>query len=199
MIRSLRGIIEEKGRDHVVINVGGVGYHVFVTPSGLAGLPAPGSEARIHTHLHVREDAVSIYGFLSPEELRLFELVLGVSGVGPKVGLGIVSSISPSDFYKAVLFEDEEALTLVPGVGRKTAQRLILELRDRIGVKKAEGPRPRRGGQPDVSGQAEEALIALGYSRGEAAEAVRHVRESSGGQLDLEELIHRALKSLARV
>lgn len=199
MIRRLRGIIIEKGADHVVIDVGGVGYLCYVAPPALPALPSPGAEAMIYTHLHVREDAVSLYGFVSAEELRLFELLLGVSGVGPKVGLGIISSISPPDFYKAVLFEDEDALMLVPGIGRKTAQRLILELRDRIGVKKKEGPKPRTGMATDVVGQAEEALIALGYSRAEASEAISKAREGSGPETGLEDLIHRGLRNLAKV
>ncbi len=199
MIRFLRGVVAEKGTDRVIIDVGGIGYCCFVSPSALSNLPPPGSEAMIHTHLHVREDAVSLYGFVSAEELRLFELLLGVSGVGPKVGLGIISSISPPDFYKAVLFEDDEALTLVPGIGRKTAQRLILELRDKIGVKKREGTRSRAGTALDPAGQAEEALIALGYSRGEAADAVRGAREDGSPDMSLEDLIHRGLRSLAKV
>ncbi|MGE5484874.1 MAG: Holliday junction branch migration protein RuvA [Ignavibacteriales bacterium] len=199
MIRFLRGVVAEKGQDRVIIDVGGVGYCCFVAPSALSALPPPGCEATVHTHLHVREDAMSLYGFVSPEELRLFELLLGVSGVGPKVGLNIISSISPSDFYKAVLFEDDEALTLVPGIGRKTAQRLILELRDRIGVKKKEGPRRRTGLDLDMVGQAEEALIALGYSRGEATEAVRKAKENGNPEMSLEDLIHRGLRNLAKV
>ncbi|NPV71585.1 MAG: Holliday junction branch migration protein RuvA [Firmicutes bacterium] len=200
MIRFLKGVIEEKGPDYVVLDVGGVGFTCFVAPSTLSALPPQGSEARIFTHLHVREDALSLYGFSSVEELRLFDILLSVSGVGPKVGLTIIASISPPDFYKAVLFEDEEALMLIPGIGRKTAQRLILELKDRIGVRKREGPRPR--GAPlrqDPVGQAEEALIALGYSRAEASEAVRLASEEVKGDPGVEELIHRGLKNLARV
>ncbi len=200
MIRFLRGVIQEKGVDHVVIDVGGVGFCCFVTPSTLAALPPQGSEARVFVHLHVREDALTLYGFATVEELRLFNILLGVSGVGPKAGMNILASISPPDFYKAVLFEDEEALMLVPGIGRKTAQRLILELKDRIGIVKKEGPRPRGSAAArDNLGLAEEALIALGYSRAEASEAVRRAHDEAGPGAGVEDLIHRGLKSLARV
>lgn len=203
MIAFLKGVVEETGPDSIVVSVGGVGYRCHATPSTISKLSesTAGGEVKVFTHLHVREDALTLYGFASAEECRLFGVLIGVSGVGPKVALSILSHVSPDDFYKAVLYEQPDALTRIPGVGAKTAQRLILELKDRIGVSKrkqaAEGRRAPSNLSIEV--QAEEALLALGYSRQEASEAIAAAIKTSPPGATVEDLVMKGLKSLARI
>ncbi|HZD38582.1 MAG TPA: Holliday junction branch migration protein RuvA, partial [Actinomycetes bacterium] len=133
MIARLRGRLVETLPDGAVIDVGGVGYRVFLTPKALAALPR-GGEVLVHTVTYVREDALSLYGFLSAEERQAFELLLGASGVGPKLAQAMLAVHSPEELRRAVSTEDLAALTAVPGVGRKGAQRIVLELKDRLGA-----------------------------------------------------------------
>lgn len=201
MIAFLRGKLAWSGTDQAVIDVGGVGYRVYTPSSTRARLPEAGREAKIYTYLHVREDALTLYGFTSEDEYQLFELLLGVSGVGPKVALGILSGVTPEGFRRAVVFEDLATLTNIPGVGKKTAQRLILELKDKVG---AIGPVPTEmiaatspGLQGDAWSEALEALVSLGYSRVEAGQALEKNKGAAGTDPLPEQLVRLGLKALA--
>ncbi|MBM7868059.1 Holliday junction branch migration protein RuvA [Heliobacterium gestii] len=132
MIAFLRGRLAGVGDDCLLVDVSGVGYRVFVPATMLASLPRVGREVLIHTYYHTREDQVSLFGFIKEEDLEFFRLLLEVSGVGPKVGLGILSAYSAMEVQRAIIAEDVLALTRIPGIGRKTAQRLVIELRDKL-------------------------------------------------------------------
>lgn len=207
MIRFLRGRIAERGKGYVVLDIGGVGLHVFVPDSSTSHLPeGPDGEVFVHTRLHVREDALHLFGFATAEEAGLFDTLLTVSGVGPKVAQGVLSACRPRRFLELIVFEDVEALGRLPGIGRKLSQRLIVELRDKLA--------PRREGLTaadfaaapvarEPAEEAVEALLALGYGRVEAVQAVDRARKDLGKELDDEagkaevsELLRRALKNL---
>lgn len=181
MIAYLRGRLESVAQDHVILDVGGVGYRVFIPQSTRANLPAAGRDCRLHTHLHVREDSWQLFGFATVEEHHLFELMLTVNGVGPKLALSVLSSLSVDGLRRAVTFEDTAMLTEVPGIGRKTAGRLVLELKDKIGAFQGEGGE-LEAGIPSTPTPAEplteamDALTALGYTRAEAGWALEKTR-----------------------
>lgn len=198
MIARLKGALVLQADDFVIIDVGGVGYRVYVPGSTRDRLPGPGQEACIFTHTHVREDAILLYGFATWEERELFEALIGVSGIGPKVALSILSSMEAEEFRRAIMGADEAILTNINGIGKKTAQRLILELKDKLGsigfTGGIPGAQPGMGvqGMPGMPGgqarrkdsdpaaDAVEALVALGYSPVEAARAVQKVRAEGG-------------------
>jgi holliday junction DNA helicase RuvA len=193
VIARLRGRLVEVLPDGAVIDVGGVGYRVFLTPKALAALPR-GEDVVVHTVTYVREDALSLYGFLSAEERHAFELLLGASGVGPKLALALLSVHSPEALRRAVSAGDADALTLVPGIGRKGAARLLLELRGKLG-----------DGAPDLPAdpatrpayaEVREALAALGYAPAEVKAALEALPEDAGA-LPTQELLRLALRGLA--
>ena len=132
MFAYLKGTLERKTTDSLILDVHGVGYKVFTTTTALCSCQALGSELKVHTHFYVREDTQSLYGFLSEEELKMFEQLISVSGVGPKAALSLVSNIPPSQFGLAVLTDDTDRFIKTPGIGKKTAQRIILELKDKL-------------------------------------------------------------------
>ena len=193
MYYYIEGTVAHKGIDFIVIDAGGVGYRINTTDSVISKLSA-GEKKKIYTYLNVREDALDLYGFLSEEELNLFKLLISVSGIGPKVGLGVLSSISPSEFALAVVTGNIKAITKAPGVGPKVAQRIILELKDKM--KKAEiAEMPQDYGTfTDSSDEAVSALMVLGYTQGEAKSVLSKVE----GGLSVEETVKRALKLLMR-
>ena len=196
MIGFVRGKLVVKTPPHLTVDVGGVGYDIEAPMSTFYTLPAVGADVRLLTHLVVREDAHVLYGFGSEDERRLFRSLIRVSGVGPKIALALLSGISVADFYQFVHAQDIGALTRVPGIGRKTAERLIVEMRDRL---VAPGLTP--GGGTSVSGaaspeaEAYDALVALGYR---PAEATRLLKAAGPGTHSTEELIRRALQSAVR-
>lgn len=196
MIASLRGILAEILIDGAVVDVNGVGYRALMPVSSVAELPNAGSEIRIHTHLHVREDALTLYGFSTTEQRDLFGVLLGVGGIGPKGALAVLSVYSPDAFRKAVATEDLDALTLIPGVGKKTAARMILELREKLALPDLEvvpgGTGAARAALVEVKG----ALLSLGYSAAEAREALKAL--DGAEDEPVEELLRRALKELAK-
>ncbi|MCL6451056.1 MAG: Holliday junction branch migration protein RuvA [Acetobacteraceae bacterium] len=199
MIDQLRGRVERVGGDHVILSVGGVGFRVEMPISALARLPAPGREAVLYTHLHVREDALTLYGFTSAQEQELFRLLLGVTGVGPRVALSLLSGMSPEELRRAVVYEDVESLTGVPGVGTKTAQRLVLELREILGPREARRRERRKVSATEprtVPAEALEALVSLGYSRPEASRAVDEAARALGPEATAEALVREGLKLL---
>jgi Holliday junction DNA helicase RuvA len=196
MIGSLRGRISLKLPPQLTIEVGGVGYELEAPMSTFFQLPAVGAEVHLLTHLVVREDAQVLYGFGSEDERRLFRSLIKVSGVGPKIALALLSGISVADFYQFVHAQDIAALTRVPGIGRKTAERLIVEMRDRLA---APGLTPGGGvsssGAASPQAEAYDALVALGYR---PVEATRLLKAAGPGTHSTEELIRRALQSAVR-
>lgn len=196
MISELTGAVVDSGKDALVVETGGIGFEVRV-PSRLASQVVRGDRVHVYTRLLVREDGWTLYGFKTREERACFDLLLSVRGVGAKVGISVLSNLQPQDFYRAVIAQDERALVKLPGVGKKTAGRIILELRDRIGLgAKEEAP---KGLPPvDVTAEAQEALMALGYTWQEAKEALSKLPEEMPGT-DLETMLREALRRLARV
>jgi Holliday junction DNA helicase RuvA len=194
MIGSLRGRIASKTPPQLTVDVGGLGYELEAPMSTFFHLPAVGEEVRLLTHLVVREDAHVLYGFATEDERRLFRSLIKVSGVGPRIALALLSGISVSAFAQCVLNEDISALTRVPGVGRKTAERLIVEMRDRLAAPQATPGAPLAA-PARAEGEAYGALVALGYR---PAEAARLLKAVGPGTHSTEELIRRALQGAAR-
>jgi Holliday junction DNA helicase RuvA len=195
MISELRGTVLEVGKDVLVIETGGVGFDVRVTPR-LASSVSRDDRVHVYARLLVREDGWSLYGFKTREERACFDLLLSVRGVGAKVSMSVVSYLQPQDFYRAVLAQDDRALVGVPGVGRKTAARMILELRDRIGLGAREEA-ARKVPPGSLADEALEGLMALGYSWQEAKDALSNVAQAEP-QADLETMLREALRKLAR-
>jgi Holliday junction DNA helicase RuvA len=187
MIAFLEGEVVEKGAGRVVLAVGGVGYELAAPTSTVSGLPAVGRAAVVHTRLVVRDDQMILYGFSSPDERQLFDLLTGVTGIGPKVALAFLSTMTPDALRRAVVAGDVGALTVVPGVGKKVAQRVVLDLRDKLG---GEGEL-LTGPMSEVR----EALVSLGLSPQEAGEAMRGI-EADGRPV--EDLLREALQRVGR-
>jgi holliday junction DNA helicase RuvA len=196
MIGSLRGRIALKTPPQLTVDVGGIGYELEVPLSTFFHLPAVGEEVHLLTQLVVREDAHTLYGFATEDERRLFRSLIKVSGVGPKIALALLSGISVAAFAECVQREDIAALTRVPGVGRKTAERLIVEMRDRLGPPPAvAGAAAAAETAASPESEAYGALVALGYR---PAEAARLLKAAGPGTHSTEELIRRALQGAAR-
>lgn len=202
MIGSLRGtLVERSPAGEVVVEVGGVGYLVLVPPATLAALGEPGATVLVHTHLAVREDALTLYGFATRDERACFEALIGAHGVGPALALAVLSVHRPPALRRAVADDDVGALCLVPGVGRKTAARLLLELKDRLEVVGTAGlPAPvaaghdqGNGSSPPARGEVRAALVALGYEPDEIGQALRDLPEGD----DVPGLLKVALSRLA--
>ncbi len=189
MIGRLRGALVARRSDAVVIDVAGVGYTLAVTPRTIADLPGLGDEVVLHTHLHVREDQLSLFGFPTERELDTFTLLLSASGVGPKVALAMVATLTPDQLVEALLGEDVGALSSVPGIGRRTAQKLILELKPRFATSDVAVV-----GSGVARGQVREALEGLGYQPAEITEVLADV----GADLTVEEQLRDALRVLGR-
>ena len=200
MFAYLIGRVAGVTEDNLVLEVGQIGFNVKIPASLPSLLPPVGGEVKIYTYTCVREDAFQLYGFLSQDELDMFRLLITVSGIGPKGGLAILSVLSADDVRLAVLTQDAKAIARAPGVGPKTAQRLILELKDKISMEdtfvsgESEAYAAGTSGLTDVRREAAEALAALGYSAAEAAQAVRKVEHAD--EMDVEELLKAALKHL---
>jgi holliday junction DNA helicase RuvA len=195
MIGSVRGRIAAKTPPQLTVEVGGVGYELEAPLSTYFHLPAVGEEVRLLTHLVVREDAHVLYAFATEEERRLFRSLIRVSGVGPKIALALLSGISATAFAECVQREDIAALTRVPGVGRKTAERLIVEMRDRLAAPQMPGGAAAGAAATSAESEAYGALVALGYR---PAEAARLLKAAGPGTHSTEELIRRALQGAAR-
>ena len=206
MIAHVRGQLVASAPDSVVVDVGGVGYRCLVPASTRSRLPASGHEVLLHTSMQVREDSMTLYGFLTQEEYSLFELLLTVDGIGPKVALGVLSATTPDSFRRAVAFEDITALCRVPGIGKKTAQRMVLELKEKVGNVGPVQPLGGTGALPaeavpaaaDAFMDAIDALISLGYARVEAAQAIDKARKEAGDAPKTETLVRLGLKHLYR-
>jgi len=191
MISYLKGKVKYRGNGFIIVEVNHLGYKVFVTPPLYADLK-PGQDSEFYTHQYVREDTLSLYGFKNLAELELFELLIGVSGIGPKSAMGIMSIASANDIKESIARGDSVLLTKVSGIGRKTAERVVLELREKIS--KLAGADGQYRGQLGSSDEID-ALMALGYSLGEAREALKAVDVKIK---DSGERIKQALKKLGK-
>lgn len=195
MIARLRGTLLELEETIAVVDVAGVGYEVEVTTTAAAELAAA-RDVDLYTHLIAREDAQALYGFANAAERDLFRALIKVSGIGPKLAIALLSTVSPEEFSAAVANGNTATITRVPGVGKRTAERLVVELRDKVDALAAAGVNGAAGERSPVR-EAAEALVALGYRESEAAQAVAAARESAGEEQGVEELVTQALRRMA--
>lgn len=198
MFAYIKGSLEQKLNNYVVIDVGGIGYKIFMATKAIETLGEIGKVVKVHTHYYVREDNISLYGFNTNEELRMFELLLQVSGIGAKSAIAMLSEISPSSFALAVISDDISQLVKIPGIGKKTAARVVLELKDKLkteeAITKTEEVKLSITNEEETS-EAIAALQVLGYTKREIEKALENVDTKN---LQLEEIIKQGLKNLAR-
>lgn len=195
MIGSLRGRLAAKQAPHIVIECQGVGYEVETPMSTFLELPAIGAELFIHTHMLVREDAQLLYGFASDDERTLFRTVLKISGVGAKMGLAILSAMSEADFRRCVEYEDTATLVKIPGVGKKTAERLIIEMRDKFKQSPVSGNAQRVAAPSNPKSEAVDALVSLGYKVNEVNKLIANLDVDGKSA---EDIIRQALRQAAQ-
>lgn len=198
MYAYISGKIADKANNYVVIDNGGMGYKIFMSPSVIEKLPDVGKFQKIHTYYYVREDVISLYGFLTNEELRMFELLLSVSGIGAKSAIQILSSITPSSFALAVISNDVSKIVKIPGIGSKTAARIILELKDKLKTEQAISKNEQVKEAIHESEKDTEAVVALqvlGYTRKEIEKALEKFETQN---LTVEEIIKKALSILGK-
>ena len=202
MYSYIRGILTDQDEETIVVEAAGVGYNIYTTGQTFQALPPIGSEVKIYTYLQVREDAMTLFGFLTKDDLKVFKLLLGVNGIGPKGAIGILSVMTTDDLRFAVLADDAKAIAKAPGVGNKTAQRLILELKDKLSLEEAFEQKLAHTAQSEethttsgMQNEAVQALVALGYSSSEALKAVSAVELTE--QMDTEALLKAVLKKMA--
>ena len=203
MISFLKGCIEEKSEKSIFLDVNGVGYEIFMPTGSASVLPSVGVEVKIHTYLQSSENGIGLYGFLTKDELNVFKLLITVNGIGPKGAVGILSALTAKELRLAVLADDDKAIAKAPGIGAKTAKKLILELKDKFHLEDAleEIAEPvqsvihGKNQMSDAHGEAVQALTALGYSNSDALKAVRLA--DTGENASTEDLLKAALKQLA--
>ncbi len=197
MIGRIRGILAEKAPAEVLVMAGGVGYEVQIPLSAFERLPEIGEELELHTHLAVREDAQVLFGFPDAREKQAFRHLIKVSGVGPRMALALLSGMSAGELVAAVQGGDVSRLSSVPGIGRKTAERIIVELRDRLDDDSVV-QLPHEAGRTAAGGrEAEDALVSLGYKQQQAARLIARIRREHPGAAETEDLIRLALQSMA--
>lgn len=201
MYAYIKGELAEINIDHIVIETGGIGYQIFIPGQTFEYLPAIGEELKVYTYLYLREDAMILYGFLTKDDLELFKLLISVSGIGPKGGLAILSTLDADDLRFAVLSGDAKAIAKAPGVGGKTAQRVILELKDKMSLEDAFEKKTQHVQETanapatgSVKNDAVLALTALGYSSTESLKAVSRVEITDS--MDDEDVLKAALKHI---
>lgn len=200
MIAYIRGELADIGENYVVVDVQGIGYRVFVTGREIAEFSGTGREVKLYTHFQAKEDGVCLYGFRQKDELAVFRMLLGVGGIGPKAALGILSAFSADDLRFAVLSEDAKTISRAPGIGTKTAKKLILELKDKLSLEDAFEQKLRHTqevlgtAKADGKQEAVEALTALGYSASDALRAVQRVEITE--DMDTEAILKVALKKM---
>ncbi len=194
MIALLRGTLIEKHPNQAVVDTGGVGYDVTIPVSTYTQLPDAGAEVRLRIHTHVREDALALYGFLTQDEKAMFERLIGVSGIGPKLAVTILSGLAAPDLVRAIRRGEVERLVRIPGIGKKTAERMVLELRDKLPAPAGEEPEtPAAAALSPVDQDVLSALLNLGCGRPQAEAAVRKAK-AAGGPGEFEPLFRRALE-----
>lgn len=204
MFAFLEGTIAEKANGHLVLRTGGVGWDILCSNATLQSTPSAGSEMTVYTWLSIREDAMEIFGFATKEEKQMFLLLISISGIGPKTALGILGAMPLRELNLAILLGDIQALSRAPGIGKKTAQRITMELRDKVtgadvsASQAAGAPSSAQSAQPAVDSlqEAVDALIALGYTSTEARDALSRVKSESGQS---EDLVRLALRNMAGV
>ena len=200
MISFIRGKIVDSSETSLILENGGIGYEIFMTGASMEKALREKEEIKIHTYFYIREDAMQLYGFLTKDDLQIFRLLLGVNGIGPKAALGILAALSADELRFAVLSDDVKTISRAPGIGKKTAQKLILELKDKLKLedgfeaKLSHVEADAEVSSFDGSKEAVEALVALGYSSTEALRAVRKVTDVSPD--DVEGILKAALKNL---
>lgn len=202
MIAYIKGRIAEILEDRVILEAGAMGYNIFMPMASAEAVLRKGDEVKLHTYLNVREDAMQLFGFLTRDDLNTFKLLLGVNGIGPKAALGVLSGLTADELRFAVLADDVKTISRAPGIGKKTAQKLILELKDKMDLQEAfelktEHVREAQGNRSELSDarkEAVEALTALGYSGADALRAVKKVDMTP--EMDVETLLKAALKNL---
>lgn len=201
MISYIRGELVALEEDKVILDVNGVGFGIYMPAQAMNFLPPIGEEVRLHTYMNVREDALQLFGFLTKDDLKVFKLVIGVSGIGPKGGLSILSQLTPDDLRFAVMSNDAKAIAKAPGIGKKTAEKLIIELKDKLSIedvlhKSADddmsGTVPN--GTNEIQAEAVQALVALGYGNSEAMKAVKKVPIAE--DMTVEMVLKQALKNM---
>ena len=202
MIQFIRGELVSLEEDRILVDVGGVGYGIFMSGSAMGKLPSVGKEVKIHTYLNVKEDAMQLFGFLTRDDLRVFKLLIGVNGIGPKGGLAILSVLTPDDLRFAVMANDVKAISSAPGIGKKTAEKIILELKDKLSIEDALDHAVSKETvvssavehNHEVMSEAVQALVALGYGNTEALKAVKKVDITEN--MGVNELLKQALKQM---
>ena len=204
MISYIRGELCDIEEQKAIVDVNGVGYGIYMPQQALSLLPPMGQQVKIHTYLNIREDAMQLFGFLTKEDLNVFRLLIGVNGIGPKAGLNILSCLSPDELRFAVLSGDAKAISATPGIGKKTAEKLILELKDKLNIEDMLEHAAHGGDSEDLASgtdtasntmqaEAVQALTALGYG---SADSLRAVKKSSPECSSVEDILKEALKFL---
>ena len=197
MYSYIKGSLEIKSKGYIVVECSGIGYKIFMSDKSLNEIGNVGDNVKVYTHYHVREDEISLYGFKSDEELRMFELLLSVSGIGAKSAIATLSNIEPSEFALAVISDDVNRITKIPGIGKKTAQRLILELKDKLKSEEIEKNKEeieKEIKQTEGLNEAISALKVLGYSRREIDDAFENANLEG---LSIEDIIKKGLALLS--
>lgn len=200
MYAYFKGKLAYVGEDSIILDVHDVGYRILLSPASMAFLPQIGEEVQLYTYTSVREDAIWLYGFLNHEDLEIFKKCITVSGIGPKGGMSILSVMDADALRFAIISGDAKAIAKAPGIGAKTAQRLILELKDKISLeetlvkRETEGVRVTAAAHNDDAKEAIEALVALGYASSDAVRAVNDV--ANAAELDVESILKAALKNM---
>jgi Holliday junction DNA helicase RuvA len=212
MIARLSGTLVAKSLDGAVVEAGGVGYDVRLPLSAFPRLPEVGQPVTLHIHTHVREDAIQLFGFPGPEDKSVFEMLIGVSGIGPRLALTLLSGLTAPELVGAIAGGQAERLRAVPGIGKKTAERLVVELKDKIqklpaalrgGAARAAAAPPAAGAAPagepsaDLEDDLLSALVNLGYTRGTAEKAIARVRGRGAGPASLADLLRETLRVLS--
>lgn len=202
MIAYLKGIVAEVTETKVVLDVNNIGFQIFISSREAAAMPGRGEEVKIYTYMNVKEDAMQLYGFLNEDDLEMYRLLLNVNGIGPKAALGILSVLTADDLRFAVLSDDVKSISKAPGIGGKTAQKMILELKDKLSLEDAFEKRFAASAKAaeasemnDAKAEAVQALTALGYSNSDALKAVRKAEITE--EMDTETILKLALKQMA--
>ena len=200
MISYIRGELVAIEEDKVIVDVNGVGFGIFTPSQAMNNLPSIGDEVKLYTYMNVREDAMQLYGFLTRDDLHVFKLVIGVSGIGPKGGLGILSKLSADELRFAVMAHDVKTISSAPGIGKKTAEKLIIELKDKLSIEdvltrdESDMVQTTSHVSNQIQTEAVQALVALGYGNSEALKAVKKVSISE--DMSVETVLKQALKNI---
>lgn len=202
MYAYIKGELAEKNIDHIVVEAGGIGYLIYVPAQSIDYLPDEGDQIKVYTYLYIREDAMVLYGFLTKDDLEIFKMLITVSGIGPKGGLGILSTLSADDLRFAILSGDSKTISKAPGIGAKTAQRVIIDLKDKMSLEEAVEKKLENNADgvqktlnSSIKNDAVMALSALGYSSAESLKAVSKVDITD--DMDVEDVLKLALKNMS--